>query len=435
MNISVFGMGYVGVVTAACLCKDGHHVIGLDISSYKIDLLNQGNSPIIEEGIDDLVRCARESGRLSATTDAAEAVRATDMCFICVGTPSEPNGALSTRYVEAVTKQIGTLLKDRQRNSPYLVVVRSTVLPTTMRSLVLKTLAVSSESEPGERFELVFHPEFLREGSSVEDFYYPPKIVVGERVPGVGKPLLDLYKDFSAPVVCTSFEVAEMVKYSDNIFHALKITFANEIGHFCRAHGVDSREVMDIFCQDKKLNISSNYLRPGFAFGGSCLPKDLRAFMSAARMRNLNIPMLASLLSSNKQQIERAVEDILRIGTRSVGLLGLAFKPGTDDLRESPLVTLAELLTGKGVELRIYDEYVQVTRLIGGNKAYVEQKLPHLARLLVNSVDDLNGADLIVIGHSVERDAIDLWLKNGKKIYDLVGLRNAPDSQLFGSIN
>lgn len=419
MNIAVFGMGYVGVVTAACLCQDGHQVVGVDISKNKVELLNAGKSPIIEDQIEQLIEGARASRRFCATTDPAVALNDAEIAIVCVGTPSQRNGSLKTTFVETVAGEIGAHLANR--SLPLLVVIRSTLLPGTMRSLVAKVLAEKSSSEPGEKFEAVFHPEFLREGSSVKDYYDPPKIVVGERVPGAGDKLLGLYQDFTAPVFRTSYETAEMVKYCDNIFHALKVTFANEIGSFCRAYGVDGREVMEIFSRDTKLNLSPKYLRPGFAFGGSCLPKDLRAFLFAAQHRDVSVPMLASILSSNKAQIERAGEEILESNTRRIGLHGLAFKPGTDDLRESPLVALAEFLTGKGIELKIYDECVQVTRLVGGNKAFIEQTLPHLARLLVSSRTDLDQCESIVIGHPVVAETINAWRAAGKPIYDLTG--------------
>jgi GDP-mannose 6-dehydrogenase len=433
MNISVFGLGYVGIVTAGCLCKDGHRVVGVDVSAAKVEQMNAGHSPIIEEGIEDLIRAARDSGRLTATTSAADAIAATDMAIVCVGTPSEPNGSLSTRYVEAVVAQIGEQLRGRTR--PFLIVLRSTMLPGTMRSLVLPLLTEKAGAAPGTGFDVVFHPEFLREGTSIKDFYDPPKIVVGERAPGAADPLLALYTGFTAPVFRVSFEAAEMVKYCDNIFHALKITFANEIGQFCHALGVDSREVMEIFCSDTKLNLSPKYLRPGFAFGGSCLPKDLRAFLHAARRLDVATPMLAAVLPSNKAQIERVLEEILRTGARRVGFWGLAFKPGTDDLRESPLVALAELLGGKGIELKIHDEFVQVTRLIGGNKAFIEQTLPHLARLLVTNPAELNPCELIVVGHPVEAKTLANWLEQGKKVYDLTGMRQPPRHPNFRSVN
>jgi GDP-mannose 6-dehydrogenase len=424
MNISVFGLGYVGVVTAGCLAREGHHVTGVDVNADKVAMLNAGQSPIIEEGIDDLLRTGCASGRITATTDVGPAAAETEMAIVCVGTPSEPNGSLNTRFLQAAAAQIGGAIGER--STPLLVVFRSTMLPGTIRSVLLPVLTEKSASAPGQKFEAVVHPEFLREGSSVKDFYDPPKIIIGERVPGAGRKLLELYANFKAPVFCTNYESAEMVKYSDNIFHALKITFANEIAQFCRTHGVDSHEVMDIFCHDTKLNLSGKYLRPGFAFGGSCLPKDLRAFLHAARQRDADLPMLASILPSNKAQIERALDAILQTGARRVGFFGLAFKPGTDDLRESPLVTLAELLSGKGIELKIYDDFVQVTRLLGKNKAYVEQHLPHLARLMVSRIKDLNDCELVVAGHAVKSAQIKEWLGLGLKIYDAASTRDRP---------
>ena len=414
MNISIFGLGYVGVVTAGCLARDGHRIIGVDVNEAKVEALNAGRSPIIEEQIDDLIRDGVAAGRITATTDTMSAVAATDLGIVCVGTPSEANGALDTRYLEAVAAQIGTAV--RGRTEPFVCAFRSTMLPGTMRNVLVPILSERSGSGPGLRFEALTHPEFLREGSSVRDFYGPPKIVVGERAPGAGAPLLGIYRNITAPTFCVPYEVAEMVKYSDNLFHALKVTFANEIGQFCQAYGVDGQQVMDIFCHDTKLNISRRYLRPGFAFGGSCLPKDLRAFLHAAKMRDVNLPMLAAVPSSNKAQIERAFDAILRTGARRVGLWGLAFKPGTDDLRESPLVTLAEQLSGKGIELVICDEFVHATRLLGKNKAYVEQHLPHLARLLVATPDPLEPCDLIVVGHPPPPGLVDHWKKSGCRL-------------------
>ncbi len=433
LTISIFGLGYVGVVTAACLAKDGHRIIGVDVSTHKVELLNAGQSPIIEEHIEDLIRAGRKSGRLTATTDAAKAIAESDLVIICVGTPSASNGSLSTKYLESVLDQIGPLLAGRERPLP--IVLRSTMLPGTMRSLAVPRLEAATGAPAGRYFEAIFHPEFLREGSSVADFYDPPKIVVGERAAGTADLLLELYRGFTAPVFRIGYEAAEMVKYCDNIFHALKITFANEIGQFCQTLDIDSREVMEVFCADTKLNLSPKYLRPGFAFGGSCLPKDLRAFLHAARQRDVATPMLAGILPSNKGQIERAAEQILATGARKVGIWGLAFKPGTDDLRESPLVTLAELLSGKGVELKIHDEFVQVTRLVGGNKAFIEQTLPHLARLLISAPADLEDCRLIVLGHAVDAQLLSGWLARGKMVYDLTGMKNPPRHASFQSVN
>lgn len=432
MNVSVFGLGYVGVVSAGCLAHDGHRVVGVDINEDKVAMLNAGKSPIIEDKIDSLLREGRVSKRIAATVDAAAAVNQTDMAIVCVGTPSEPNGALNMQFLQAVAGQIGELIS--KRSTPFVIVFRSTMLPGTMRSALVPLLEKKSGGAAGRKFEAIVHPEFLREGSSVSDFRDPPKIVIGERELGAGEKLLELYKGFKAPVFRTNYETAEMVKYSDNIFHALKITFANEIGQFCQAHDVNSREVMDIFCRDTKLNLSPKYLRPGLAFGGSCLPKDLRAFMHAARQRDVNVPMLGSILTSNKAQIERAADEILQLQARKIGLWGLAFKPGTDDLRESPLVALAEILVGKGAELKIYDECVDLSRLVGGNKAFIEQRLPHLARLLVNSKSDLDDRDLIVLGHPIDLAIMSEWIERGKKVYDLTGMADPTQNSNFRSI-
>lgn len=421
MDISVFGLGYVGVVTAACFAKDGHRVLGVDISEDKVTQLNAGQSPIVEDSIGELIAEARASGLLSATTDASSAVSTGEIIIVCVGTPSAANGALETAHVFAVCRQIGTMLKTT--NHKPTLVIRSTMLPGSMRNLVLPALMESAGDNLGNLCTVVFHPEFLREGSSVRDFYDPPKIVIGEQNAGDGDQLMGLYSGFTAPVFRAPYEVAEMVKYCDNMFHALKITFANEIGLFCAGLGIDSHQVMEIFCSDTKLNISKSYLRPGFAFGGSCLPKDMRAFLYSVRQLDLETPMLAGILPSNKGQIERAAQMILKTGARKVGLWGLAFKPGTDDLRESPLVTLAELLCGKGVDLGIHDEFVQVARLVGGNKAFIEQVLPHLARLLVKSGEELDSCELIIIGHPAPSGKVSGWLEEGKTIVDLCGLR------------
>ncbi len=418
MDISIFGLGYVGTISGACLAHDGHRVIGVDISEAKVERINRGEAPIIEEKIGELVAEGIRSGRLSATTDAAYAIEQTDMALICVGTPSVENGGLDTRYVERVTAQIGELIKERAR--PFLFVLRSTVLPGTMGSLVIPTLEEHAGRRVGDGYEVLFHPEFLREGSAVRDFYDPPKIVVGERVPGAGQPVTDLYEGIDSPRFVTSIEVAEMVKYADNAFHAVKVTFANEIGRFCDTYGVDSRKVMDIFCADTKLNISAKYLRPGFAFGGSCLPKDVRALLYAAGSQGLSLPMLEGVLPSNKAQIEQALRSVLKNGTRKVGLVGLSFKPGTDDLRESPLVELAERLIGKGIDLEIWDDNVRDAWLVGSNKAYVEKRLPHLVQLLVNSKEELDDREMIIVGHPVAHKQIHNWVEQGIEVLDLV---------------
>lgn len=419
MNISVFGMGYVGVVTAACLAREGHFVTGVDVVQEKIDLINAGKSPIVEPEIEELVRQEVGEGRLQATHDVCHAVDASDIAIICVGTPSREDGALNTEYIESVTLKIGENLRERKRK--FCFVLRSTVLPGTVNGKVIPLLEEASGKKVGDGIDILFHPEFLREGSSVRDFYCPPKIVIGEAVEGSGKTLMELYKGISAPCFFTEIEVAEMVKYSDNIFHAAKITFANEIGQICFQKKVDSRRVMEIFCADTKLNISPAYLKPGFAFGGSCLPKDLRAIVSEARRKNIKIPMLENILESNRLQIERVLSLIIKSGPSKIGLAGLSFKSGTDDLRESPFVQLSELLLGKGYELRIFDECVRVEHLIGRNKAYIDRVFPHLASLLVPNIQAFDICDTILINHRIESSIIEEWLETDKYVFDLTG--------------
>jgi GDP-mannose 6-dehydrogenase len=417
MKISVFGLGYVGVVTAACLARDGHEVWGIDKDPHKVNLLNAGKSPIIEDRIGDYVRDAVESGLLRASDSCEEVVAATEMAIVCVGTPSLPGGGLDMSHVVQVAEEIGAAL--RNGTEPFLVVVRSTVLTGTLRQSVIPKLETASGRTAADGVNAVFHPEFLREGSSVFDFYNPPKIVVGEQHPGPGEQVMELYRAIDAPRFITSLEIAESIKYCDNLFHAVKVTFANEVGQFCHHMGVDSQEVMRIFVEDTKLNISSKYLRPGFAFGGSCLPKDLRAFLSRARESHLRLPMLENVLVSNESQVKRALEQIRRRGARKIGFYGLAFKPGTDDLRESPLVELAERLLGKGAQLTVYDEHVRVAQLVGGNRAYIQRVLPHLSDVLVEDVAALDDCDLIVVGHPVEPGVLTGWLNQGLFVYDL----------------
>jgi GDP-mannose 6-dehydrogenase len=395
-------------------------MVGVDVTPAKVDLINSGGSPIVEEAIDDLVKEAVAAKRLRATLDVEEAIAVTDLAIVCVGTPSRRDGSLDNHFVSQVIKQIGTAL--RSRTTPFHVVVRSTMLPGTLRGLVIPLLEQSSGRPVGDAYEVTFHPEFLREGTSVYDFYHPPKIVVGEREPGTGKQVLELYGPaIEAPRIACSIEVAEMVKYCDNLYHALKVTFANEVGQFCHAHGIDSRAVMRIFKQDTKLNISDKYLGPGFAFGGSCLPKDLRAFLSAARAQRLDLPMLDHVLPSNVLQIERALRMILALKARRIAFHGIAFKPGTDDLRESPLVELAERLLGKGRELVVFDEKVRFARLVGGNKSYIDQTLPHLAGLLVDNLEAMDSCELVLLGHPAAPELIARWLAKGQKVFDLTG--------------
>lgn len=401
MDIAVFGLGYVGAVSAACLAERGHRVIGVDTNPVKVDLLNDGRSPIVEGRLPELVAQARASGRLRATLDWQEAVDHSEMAWVCVSTPSQANGSIDTRYLKVVGEQLGQSL--RKRESHYSIVVRSTVLPGTTRSQFLPVVEGCSGRPMGDGFGISFHPEFLREGSAVADFHEPSQIVIGgmdERTPAA---LALLYTAMGVPVTHTTVEVAETLKYASNAWHALKVCFANEIGTFCRRQGVDGREVMELFAQDRKLNISERYLRPGFAFGGSCLPKDLRALVYQARRHDLDLPLLGAMIPSNQRHVERAFELVAETGSRRVGLMGLSFKAGTDDLRESPLVDLAERLIGKGYEVRIFDPNVNLSLLLGANREYIQTRIPHISRLMVASAEELLAhAEVVVIGQKDE---------------------------------
>ena len=399
--VSIFGMGYVGAVTAACLAAEGYRVIGVDPSSVKTDLIRQGLPPIVEKDLPKLFQQAKDRGLLTATDDARNAVLQTGLSLICVGTPSKPNGSLDDKYLLAVSRQIGEILKDK--SSVHTLVYRSTMLPGLLRLKIIPLLEEVSGKMEGQGFHVCFHPEFLRESTSVHDFYNPPKTVVGTDKKEVADLVFGLYSGFPGPMIHTSIESAEMVKYVDNAFHALKVAFANEVGQLCRHLDIDSHEVMHIFSQDTKLNISKAYLMPGFAFGGSCLPKDLRAINYLAKTLDLEVPLLASLMESNRKLIEKAVKEILGLGKRRIGFAGFSFKGGTDDLRESPIVEVIEQLIGKGLEIKLYDRHVAMARLTGANKDYINRTIPHIASLMVSSLDVLlKDCEVIVIGN---RDA------------------------------
>lgn len=399
MRISVFGLGYVGTVSSACLARGGHQVIGVDVNLEKVEIINRGHSPVIEREIDDYVDQAVRSGNLRATTDAAEGVHNSDLSLICVGTPSKDNGSLDLSFVERVCRNIGQVLSDK--NEFHSVVLRSTVLPGTTEAVALPALEESSGKVVGQDLGLSFNPEFLREGSSVHDYYNPPFTVIGEHDPQSAELVASLYKDLDAPILKVPLENAELVKYACNAFHALKVSFANEIGNICKSQGIDSHQLMDIFCLDDKLNLSSYYLRPGFAFGGSCLPKDLRALLYHGRRHDLDLPVLESILPSNELQIERGIEMVKRSGSKEVGVLGFSFKAGTDDLRESPMVVMIETLLGKGYQVKIYDRNVSLARVHGANRAYIEREIPHIASLMCNSMDEVMGTSkVIVIGNN-----------------------------------
>ncbi len=435
MDIAIFGLGYVGAVSAACLAERGHTVIGVDTNPTKVDMLNQGKSPIVEAGLPELVANARASGRLRATDDWQEAVSTSDMAWICVSTPSQANGSIDTRFLKIVGEQLGRAIRARGRH--YNVVLRSTVLPGTTRCELLPILETHSGMKVGQGFGLSFHPEFLREGSAVADFYGPSQVVIGGMEEATPAALASLYPDLQVPLTHTSIEVAEMVKYGANAWHALKVCFANEIGSFCKQHGIDGRDVMELFCQDRKLNLSEKYLRPAFAFGGSCLPKDLRALVYQARRLDLDLPLLGSMMPSNEQHVERAFDLIASQGRRRVGMLGLSFKAGTDDLRESPLVELAERLIGKGFDIRIYDPNVNLSVLLGANREYIQTRIPHVSRLMVNSAEELlQHAEVVVVGQNggAYDDALGA-LGSDRLVIDLAGLTpNAPSSSTYHGI-
>jgi len=419
VKVAVFGLGYVGSVTAAALARDGHHVVGVDVTPAKIDALNAGRSPVLEPGVEEVVARAVGEGLLRATDDPAEGLDGAHVSLICVGTPSRDDGSLDLGYVTQVARQIGSKLS--LAAEAHRVVVRSTVLPGSTRGVVLPEVERAAGRAVGEGWDICTNPEFLREGTSLRDYDAPPRILVGEREPGSGTRVLELYAGIDATRFAVPLEVAEAIKYTDNAFHALKVTFANEIGRIWEAAGADPVRVMEIVAQDTKLNISPVYLRPGFAFGGSCLPKDLRALTFAARDRNVRIPMLDAVLASNEVPIERALEAVLASGARRVALLGLAFKAGTDDLRESPLLALAKRMIGEGLELSIHDPAVMLSRLHGSNRAFLERSIPHINRLLVETVEEaVERAELVLIGHGDPAYAQDeRWRGQGKHILRL----------------
>ena len=399
MKVSVFGLGYVGTVSAGCLAEDGHEVIGVDPVQTKVDLINKGLSPIIEADIGEIIRSNVQAGRLRATQDQVRAIRETELSFVCVGTPSQTNGNLDLRYVRRVCEQIGQALKDQA--AWHAVVIRSTILPGTMRKIVIPILEEHSGKKAGSDFGVCHNPEFLREGSGVKDFESPPKTVIGELDQASGDMLVTLYRKIKAPLSRTDLETAEMVKYVDNCWHALKIGFANEIGNLCKAFGIDAHKVMDIFRQDKKLNISCAYLSPGFAFGGSCLPKDLRAVCYQAKIHDLDLPIISSILPSNEMQVTRGLQLIMAKGHKRIGVLGISFKAGTDDLRESPLIEVIERLIGKGYDLRICDKNVRMASLVGANRDFILNRIPHISKLMVDGIDAvLEHAQTVVIGNS-----------------------------------
>jgi GDP-mannose 6-dehydrogenase len=393
MRIDIYGLGYVGSVSAACLADGGHDVCGIDIDPNKVVCINAGKSPVREPGLPEHIAAAVESGRLRASSAPSGDA---DVSMVCVGTPSNENGSLRLDYLQRTMEDIGDALA--RRDSYHVVCIRSTVLPGTTECVAVPILEQHSGKKVGRDFGICMNPEFLREGSSIQDYRCPPFTIIGELDARSGETLAALYDNIPAALFRTKLRVAEMVKYAANVYHALKITFANELGVLCKRLGLDSREVFRIFCEDKKLNISPAYLQPGFAFGGSCLPKDLRAILYKAKELDVEPPLLRSILASNTRHIEEAYRLIKNTGKRRIAILGLSFKVGTDDLRESPIAELVEMLVGKGYWLAVYDRDVSLARLHGSNRAYIEQTIPHLSRLLFESIDDaIAEADVVVV--------------------------------------
>jgi len=436
MKISIFGLGYVGAVSMACLARDGHEVVGVDLDPVKLDLIRSGRSPIVEVGIQDLTAQVVASGRVRVTNDVAEAVRATQLSFICVGTPSSPNGSQDLSAVRRVSEQIGAALKEKP--GYHTVIMRSTIQPGSMVSVVQAGLEAASGKKANVDFGLGFQPEFLREGSSIRDYDNPPFTVIGTGDERAVNVLREVFGHLKCEFLTTSIGVAEMLKYACNAFHAVKITFANEIGRLARSVNVDGRAVMDLVCKDTRLNISPVYMKPGFAFGGSCLPKDLRALNYVGKQNDVTTPMLGNVMGSNRAHIDHALDLVAQSGKRKIGIVGLSFKPGTDDLRESPLVTVAERLIGKGYDLRIYDPEVNLSRLLGANKRYIEHSIPHIGNLMVADCSQaIDHAEVLVVGLATKETVpvIVESVRAGQVVVDLAGLpadRLDPQAEYHG---
>lgn len=434
MKVSLFGLGYVGCVSAACFAEAGHRVLGVDVNPLKVDILNSGQSPIVEKGVHALIMDAITQGTLRATSDARDAVLNSDVSLLCVGTPSNSNGSLDLRHVFHVAEQIGEILRDK--DDFHVVVIRSTTMPGTAEK-VTEILAQSSGKTAKEGFAVVSNPEFLREGSAVEDFKNPALTLLGgEDAKGMDV-VAELYAHLGAPIVREATRIAEMIKYVNNTWHATKVTFANEIGNICKGLEIDSHRVMDIVCQDTRLNISPVYMKPGFAFGGSCLPKDLRALTFRSRELDISSPLLDSLMRSNQLQVQRVVNQLLTWRHKKIGFLGLSFKGGTDDLRESPIVDVIETMVGKGYDCKIFDSNVSLAKIFGANKDYIEKEIPHLDRLMCGKIEDVidHGEVLVIANRHEDFVRVVNDPPAGKKILDLVRLTiELPDNKDYDGI-
>ncbi|MGH9872023.1 MAG: nucleotide sugar dehydrogenase [Pyrinomonadaceae bacterium] len=434
MKLSVFGIGYVGCVSAACFAKEGHEVTGVDINPTKVEMINQGNSPIIEPGLGELMKDAVASHRLKATTSAPDAVINSEVSLVCVGTPSNSNGSLDLRYVTRVCEEIGAALRTKQER--HVIVMRSTMLPGTIEDVVIPALEKASGKKAGTDFGVCINPEFLREGSSIKDFYAPPFTILGADDETTAAVVRALYVNIDAPLYVIPTKTAEMIKYACNSFHALKVSFANEVGNICKELAIDSHVVMEIFCQDTKLNLSPYYLKPGFAFGGSCLPKDLRAINYRARELDVEAPVLAAILPSNRLQVERAINLVTSTQKKRIGVLGFSFKAGTDDLRESPMVSLIETLIGRGYQLSIYDPDVSLARLVGANKEYIEREIPHISNLMCPTIDAvIESSEVIIVGNKGEEfGQIETKVKPGMVVIDLARVLDKTSDDFYHGI-
>lgn len=429
MNVSIFGLGYVGCVSLGCLAKNGHTIVGVDLNKTKVDFINQGKAPIIEQDIDELISEQHKAGRISATTDVHEAVANSQVSIICVGTPSTDNGHLDLNAIFNVAKEIGSCLKQKQ--AFHVIAIRSTVLPGTNEK-VTEILEDASDKKRDDSFAVVSNPEFLREGTAVKDYFNPPYTIVGSNNENAVELIDRLYRDIEAPFIATDIKVAELMKYVNNAFHATKVVFANEIGNICNKIGVDSHELMSIFCKDTKLNISPYYLKPGFSYGGSCLPKDLKALKTIAHDHYLECPTIESIEKSNENHKRVVLDQILQFGKEKIGFLGVSFKGGTDDLRNSPIVDILEVLLGKGFDVRIFDQNVQVAKLVGANKDYILKKIPFIAKFIVSTEDEIiSHSDIIIIvNHDKDFQPLLNRIPRHKIVFDLVNYDFEKKSEL-----